>query len=136
MSRTVRINGTGITVKVPIFEQDWINFIAVDSDGEVWAFEGKPAACEYCWLYKENDGVLIGTRLLNETGTQAIAPIDMGGVDWRATMTPVDKSLSNTSRLVISLAGFMVLSLKNGQNDAQVEDIAAQLSSMLEKQLP
>lgn len=71
LPKTKTVDYFGLQLTVPLF----INFIATDSDGEVYGYENKP----YDDVYWEPDGD-------NDLDYYIIATVNLHGLDWRETL--------------------------------------------------
>jgi len=65
-----QVNYFGITLSVP----SWSNYLATDSDGEVWAFCNKPKAEGKDWV------------LSRGIEAEHVANVDLEGEDWKNTL--------------------------------------------------
>lgn len=85
--RKVRIAALNVTVEVPIYIRDWVNFIAVDENGRAWMYEYPPVAGLDSFQVLRGDYDVLPAR-----GSASPHPrLDMFGIDWKATLTVVTK---------------------------------------------
>lgn len=80
--RKITINGTSQQVKITAEQAAIYNFIAADSDGEVWLYERKPSPDSF-------EGLSFDPGHDNDFMDHDDC-LNMDGVDWMSTITPIN----------------------------------------------
>lgn len=80
--KVITINGTNHQLKITAEQAALYNFIAADSDGELWLYERKPAPDSF-------EGLSFDPGPDNEF-TEHDDCLNMDGVDWMSTITPIN----------------------------------------------
>lgn len=133
MQRKVKISGTNLVVSVPIYNDDWVKFLAVDKDGEIWMFQDEPFMGQCVWQSGKAGSDL--DRLPEEGSDRPRGRMDMTGVQWSETLTSVTAAIAKEKTGLIDEVCHQAAGIYRASSEEAAQEIINEIRRKLEVSL-